>query len=313
VYPEIEPYEHGWLEVGEGHRIYWEICDNPNGKPALVLHGGLGSGCSTNMRRYYDPALYRVVLLDQRGSGRSLPHASEPDADLSANTTGHLLQDIERLRTHLGIERWLIFGGSWGSTLALAYAERQPERVTEMLLASIATTTPAEIDWITRGVGQFFPDAWEKFRSGAPEGEPLLDGYHRLLMSKDPAVAAKAASDWCEWENAIVAGTPGHKPHPRCADPKFRLGFARMVTHYWRHRAWLEDGVLLKNSGRIAHIPAVLMHGRLDLSCPLQAAWALAKAWPASELVILAAAGHDGRDPGAGEALLAATDRFARR
>ncbi|MBM3534764.1 MAG: prolyl aminopeptidase [Alphaproteobacteria bacterium] len=313
LYPEIEPYDHGLLEVGDGHRIYWEVCGNPAGKPAVVLHGGPGSGCGANARRYYDPAVYRLVLFDQRSVGRSLPHASEPGIDLSANTTEHLLQDIDRLRRHLGIERWLVFGGSWGSTLALAYAERHPGRVTEMILASIATTTPAEIDWIARGVGQFFPEAWERFRSGAPAGENLLDGYHRLLMSPDPAVAAKAAGDWCEWENAIVAVTPGHKPHPRWVDPKFRLGFARLVTHYWRHHAWLEDGILLRNIGRIAHVPAALIHGRLDFSCPLVNAWLLHKSWPASELTILGAAGHDGRDPGAGEALLAATDRFARR
>jgi len=311
-YPAIEPYDHGLLEVGDGHRLYWEICGNPAGKPALVLHGGPGSGCSVNMRRYYDPAVYRVVLLDQRGCGRSLPHASEPDADLSANTTEHLLQDIERLRVHLGIERWLVFGGSWGSTLGLAYAERHPQRVTEMILASIATTTPAEIEWITRGVGRFFPEAWERFRAGVAGDESLIDAYHRLLMSKDPDVAAKAAGDWCAWENAIVAVTPDHQPHPRYSDPKFRLGFARLVTHYWRHAAWLEDGVLLKNIGRIAHIPAVLIHGRLDFSCPLDTAWSLHRAWPGSEMVILGAAGHDGRDPGAAEALLAATGRFAK-
>lgn len=316
MYPEIEPYDRGFLEVGDGHRVYYEQCGNPAGKPALVLHGGPGSGCSVGMRRPFDPTRYRVVLMDQRGSGRSTPHAGDDASALAANTTHHLLADIERLRTQLGIGRWLIFGGSWGTTLALAYAERHPERVSEMVLASVATTTRAEVEWITRGVGAFFPEAFDRFRSGVPEAErdgPMVEAYHRLLMSPSEAVRTKAAADWCDWEMAIVAVTAGHKPSPRYADPRFRLCFARMVTHYWRHAAWLEDGSLLRDAGRLAGIPGILIHGRLDLGGPAKVAWDVHKAWPGSELVILGGAGHDARDPGQTETLIAALDRFAAR
>lgn len=255
LYPEIEPYDHGLLDVGDGHRVYFEQCGNSAGKPALVLHGGPGSGCSVGSRRPFDPKRYRVVLMDQRGSGRSTPHAGDDPAALAANTTEHLLADIERLRRHLGIERFLVFGGSWGTTLALAYAERHPERVSEMVLASVATTTRAEVEWITRGVGAFFPEAFDRFRSGVPEAErdgPMVEAYHRLLMSPDEAVRTRAAKDWCDWEMAIIAVTAGHKPSSRYADPRFRLCFARVVTHYWRHAAWLEDGSLLRDAGRLA-------------------------------------------------------------
>jgi proline iminopeptidase len=309
LYPDIEPYDHGMLEVGDGHRVYWETCGNPAGKPAVVLHGGPGSGCTTGSRRNFDPGRYRIVLFDQRGCGRSTPHA-----ELSANTTGHLLADIEMLRRHLGIERWLVFGGSWGSTLALAYAERHPDRVSEMVLVGIATTTREEIDWITRGVGRFFPEQWDRFRNGVPLADrdgSLVDAYHRLLMSPDPAVHAKAARDWCDWEMAIVDVHPSHVPHPRYARPEFRLAFARIVTHYWRHSAWLEDGVLLREVHRLSSIPGVLIHGQLDLGSPLITAWQLARNWPGSELVIVSEAGHDARDPGVIESVVAATGRFA--
>jgi proline iminopeptidase len=218
LYPPIEPYDSGMLDVGDGHRVYWETCGNPAGKPALVLHGGPGSGCTANARRYFDPSAYRIVLFDQRGSGRSVPHASSPDVDLSTNTTAHLIADMERLRRHLGIGQWLVLGGSWGSTLALTYAEQYPERVSEMVLFSIATTTASEIEWITRGVGTFFPEAWSRFRAAIPEADrdgSFVEAYHRLLMHPDPVVHEKAARDWCEWETAIVAVHPGHKPHPR--------------------------------------------------------------------------------------------------
>ena len=315
LYPPIEPHDSGMLDVGDGHRLYWETCGNPAGKPALVLHGGPGSGCSPNARRYFDPAVYRVVLFDQRGSGRSTPHASLADIDLSTNTTTHLLADIELLRERLGIERWLVLGGSWGSTLALAYAERHPHRVTEMVLFSIATTTAREIDWITRGVGIFFPDAWQRFRDGVPEAERdgcLVEAYHRLLMHPDPDVQEKAARDWCDWEIALVAVHPGHRPHPRYDNPVFRLGFARLVTHYWRHRAWLEDEALVRDAGRLAGIPGIMIHGRLDIGGPLVTPWRLKQNWPGSELVVVSEAGHDARDPGMAESIVAATDRFAR-
>ncbi|MCB8821697.1 prolyl aminopeptidase [Microvirga rosea] len=316
LYPHLDPYDSGMLDVGDGHRVYWEMCGNPNGKPALVLHGGPGSGCTANARRSFDPDAFRIILFlfDQRGSGRSTPHASAPDIDLSTNTTPHLLADIERLRDHLDIDRWLVLGGSWGSTLALAYAEQHPERVSEMVLFSIATTTAWEIDWITRGVGIFFPEPWRRFRDGVPEMDregSLVEAYHRLLMHPDPVVHHKAARDWCDWEIALVAVHADDKPHPRYDDPAFRLGFARMVTHYWRHRGWLEDGILLRNIDRLAGIPGVLIHGRLDIGGPLLTPWRLHRNWPGSELILIGDAGHDARDPGMIGSIIAATDRFA--
>jgi proline iminopeptidase len=302
------------LDVGDGHQVYWEICGNPAGKPAVVLHGGPGSGCTVNARRYFDPYAYRIVLFDQRGSGRSTPHASSADIDLSTNTTWHLIADIERLRRHLGIAQWLVLGGSWGSTLALAYAERHPEHVTELVLFSVATTTADEIDWITRGVRLFFPEAWRRFQAGAPEADregSLVEAYHRLLMHPDPAVHDKAARDWCDWEMAIVSVHPSHKPHPRYDDPAFRLGFSRLVTHYWLHKAWLDDGALLQGVSRLADIPGVLIHGRLDIGGPLVTPWEFQRNWPGSRLIVVSDAGHDARDPGMTETIVAATDRCA--
>lgn len=316
LYREIEPHDHGLLDVGDGHAIYWEVCGNPRGKPALVLHGGPGSGCSPAMRRFFDPDAYRIVLFDQRGCGRSAPHASEPVADLSANTTHHLLADIERLRGCLGIENWLVFGGSWGSTLALAYAEAMPSRVTQIVLVGVTMTRRAEIDWLYRGVGRLFPEAWARFRAGVPErdrGGDLVDAYHRLLMNPDPAIHQPAAARWCTWEQSLVSAEPNAKPDPARQQPAFQLAFARIVTHFFRHNAWLEDGVLLRQAGRLAGIPGVMIHGRLDLAAPLITAWELDRAWPDGSLVVVSGAGHSSGDPGMTEAVIAATDRFARR
>lgn len=313
LFPETPPHATGMLDVGDGHRIYWEACGNPQGEPAVVLHGGPGSGASSRAQRYFDPRRWRIVLFDQRGCGRSTPHASAPDVDLSANTTAHLIADMERLRSHLGIGRWLVLGGSWGSTLALAYAARHRERVAAMVLYSIALTSAAEIDWITRGVGMFFPEAWERFRSGVPvaarEGS-LVEAYHRLLVDPDPAVHGKAARDWCDWEAAILAVHPGYRPHPRWDDAAFRLAFARLVTHYWRHAGWLREGELLAAAGGFGDIPAVLVHGRLDFGGPLVTPWRLARRWPGSELVLVGGAGHDARDPGMAEAVAAAVAKM---
>ena len=278
-----------------------------------MLHGGPGSGAGPWWRRLFDPRAYRVVLLDQRGCGRSLPHASEPGADLAANTTQHLIADIELLRRQLSIDRWLVLGGSWGSTLALAYAERHPDRVTEMVLFSVTTTSRREVEWVTRDAGRFFPAQWRRFRDGVPAPErdgSLVEAYSRLLLDPDPAVHERAARDWCAWEDAHVRTRPDDPPDPRYDDPAFRLCFARLVTHYWRHAAWLEDGALIRDALLLGGIPAVLIHGRLDLSSPIDVPWLLAQRWPGSELVLIDGAGHSA-GPAMTAALVAATDRFA--
>jgi proline iminopeptidase len=300
------------LTVGEGHDLYWETCGNPDGKPAVVLHGGPGSGCTPGLRGLFNPASYRVVLFDQRGSGRSTPHSSDPTVDLSSNTTEHLIGDLERLREHLGIERWLVYGQSWGTTLGLAYAERYPERVSEVVLAAVCLTQRSDIHWLSHGVGRYFPAEWAQFRDGVPPADRngnLVDAYARLLSHADPDVRQQAAQDWCDWEDAIVAHESGGVPNPRYADERFRLGFARTVTHYFRHGAWLRDGQLLWEAHRLVGIPGVLIHGQLDLGGPSQSAWELARVWPGSELIVLPYAGHTSDE--VRRHVVAATDRFA--
>jgi len=314
AYPDIEPHVRGLLDVGDGQSLYWEVCGNPAGKPALVLHGGPGSGCSPSMRTLFDPRRYRIVLFDQRGAGRSLPHASEPGVDLALNTTGHLVADIERLRRHLAVDRWLVHGRSWGCTLALAYAQRYPQRVTEIVLAAVTMTGREEVDWLSRGVGAFFPAQWERLRTGLPAADrdgDLVAGYARLLVDPDPDVQHHAARSWCDWEEALVSVESGGQPNPRYEDPAFRLGFARLVTHYFSHAAWLADGQLLAGAARLADIPGVLIHGQLDIGAPLRIAWRLAHAWPDSQLVILPAAGHTSAS--LGDHVVIATDAFADR
>jgi proline iminopeptidase len=314
LYPPIEPWESGPLDVGDGNLVYWEVAGHPDGKPALVLHGGPGSGCTPHHRRFFNPGAYRVVLFDQRGCGRSTPHASDPLADLSTNTTHHLLHDIERLRRHLEVEQWLVFGNSWGSTLALAYAQQHPTRVSELVLVAVGTTRPSEIDWLYHGAGRFFPEPWSRFRAGVPAADRdgnLVHAYHRLLQHPDEAVRERAARDWCDWEDAVVSLDPHAGPNPRYADPRFRMAFARIVTHYFKHCAWLDDGGLLRHADQLRGIPGVMIHGRLDLGSPVITAWELAQAWPDGELIIVNAAGHSTGDPGMSETAVAATDRFA--
>lgn len=311
-YPPGEPFDGGMLDVGDSHHIYWEVCGNPRGKPAVVLHGGPGSGAAGGLRRYFDPDGYRLVLFDQRGCGRSTPHASLPHIDLSTNTTHHLLGDIERLRRHLGIEQWLVFGGSWGSTLGLAYGQSHPQHVSELVLASVVTTTRQEVDWVTRQVGRLFPEAWHRFRDALPEGERegiLVDAYSRLLHDPDPVVREAAAQAWCAWEQAHVDVHGERLADPRFDDPRFRLAFARLVTHYWRQAAWLEEGQLLRDAERLAGTPGVLIHGRLDVSSPLDIPWQLAQAWTDAELVVVDS-GHSSAEPAMAAAIVTATDRF---
>lgn len=316
LYPEIEPYDKGMLEVGDGNHLYWEVCGNPGGKPAVVLHGGPGSGCGPEWRRYFNPDAYRIVLFDQRGCGRSTPHAGDLAVDLATNTTQHLVADLERLRGHLGIERWLVFGGSWGSTLGLAYAEKNAVNVSQVVLFSVVTTTQREVQWVTRDIRRFFPAQWARLRDGVPAAErngSLVAAYSRLLHDADPAVRGKAAKDWCDWEDTHIGVRGYRRPNPRFEDPVFRMCFARLVIHYWKHAAWLDDGVLIREAGKLSGIPGVLVHGRLDVGGPPDVAWELAQAWFDSELVLIDDAGHGSDHPRMTEALIAATDRFAPR
>jgi proline iminopeptidase len=316
-YPPIEAYASGMLDVGDGQSIYWEESGNPDGKPAVALHGGPGSGLTAGRRRWFDPQRYRLVQFDQRGCGRSTPHASDWSVDLATNTTHHLIADIERLREHLGIERWLVWGASWGVTLALAYAERFPERVTEAILLSITNTRRADVRWFAHDTGRFFPEEWQRFRAGLPEAErdgDLVAAYDRLLNGPGhpPERRLQAARDWVAWEDAILSLEEGHVvPHPRWADQAFMIAFTRLVTHYFSHAAWLEEDELLQKASRLVGIPAVLLHGRLDLSGPPDIAWQLARAWPGAELHFIPG-GHTG-DAEMNRLLLEATDRFARR
>ncbi|MFJ4917186.1 MULTISPECIES: prolyl aminopeptidase [unclassified Streptomyces] len=315
-YPPIEPYDHGMLDTGDGNLVYWEACGNPDGKPALVVHGGPGSGCSTGPRKSFDPERYRIILFDQRGCGRSTPHASDPATDMKHNTTENLIADMEQLREHLGVDQWLLFGGSWGSTLSLAYAERYPERVSEIVLVSVTSTRRYEIDWLYRGVGRFFPEAWERFRDGIPEVDrdgDLVGAYARLMENPDPDVRAKAAIDWCAWEDAVVSAEPHGKPNPYGEMPsRAMLAFVRICSHYFAHGGWLEEGQLIRDAGRLAGIPGILIHGRLDMSAPLDTAWELTRAWPGAELVPIEDSGHKG-SAAMSAALYDAFEQFARR
>ncbi|WP_319461306.1 prolyl aminopeptidase [Micromonospora sp. RTP1Z1] len=313
MYPPIEPYAHGMLHVGDGQRLYWETCGKPDGRPALVLHGGPGSGATAGWRRMFDPAAYRIVLFDQRGCGRSTPHAADPAVDLSVNTTPHLLADIERLRRHLGIDRWLLHGASWGSSLALAYAQRHPDRVTALVLFSVVANTRREIEWVTRDMGRIFPQEWARFRDGVPAADrdgDLSAAYARLLADPDLEVRDRAARDWCAWEDVHVSLAGGHRPSPRYADPVFRMGFARLVTHYFSNGGFMRDGALLRDAGRLAGIPGVLVQGRLDVSGPPDIAWQLTRAWPDARLEIVETGGH-GTGHGMTETVVAALDEFA--
>jgi proline iminopeptidase len=310
-----EPSESGQLDVGDRQLIHWQMYGDRAAKPAVVLHGGPGSGSSPRWRRLFDLSAYCVVFFDQRGCGDSTPDAADHGVDLSVNTTAHLIADIERLRERLGFERWLVFGGSWGSTLGLAYAEAHPSRVSELVLFSVGTTSAREVEWVTRDMGRLLPEAWGRFRDGVPPGErsgSLVDAYARRLADDDPAVRERAALDWCTWEDAHVLGLLGGAPDPRYDDPRFRMRFARLVTHYWRHAAFLRDGELLDGVARLSAVPGVLVHGDADLSSPLDVPWALSRAWEGCELTVVSGAIHGLGDPGVKDALRAALTRFAR-
>jgi proline iminopeptidase len=314
LYPPAEPYDHGMLDVGDGNKLYWETCGNPEGKPAVMVHGGPGQGSAPNMRRMFDPERYRAVLFDQRGCGRSIPHASDPATDMRHNTTGHLVKDMERLRGHLGIDQWLVTGGSWGTTLALVYAQRYPQRVSQIMLSAISTTRRSEIDWLYRGVRQFFPEEWAAFRAGAPpdtKDEELPAAYASLMEDPDPQVRNKAASVWRTWEDTVLSLELDAKPvnHGTPADAD-TLAFVRICAHYYAHGAWLDEGAVIRDAGLLADIPGVLIHGRLDLSCTAITAWELARAWPGAELLVDDHSGHRGSNLKRSW-MLAALARFA--
>jgi proline iminopeptidase len=301
LFPPLTPFRYGHLPVGNGHHLYFECSGNPDGIPAIVLHGGPGSGRSETARRYFDPGRYHIIQFDQRHCGRSLPHAGDPIVDLTHNTLAHQLHDIEALRQFLHIKHWLVVGGSWGSTLALAYGQAHPDRVLGLVLYMVVTTSEAEIEWITRGVGQFFPREHQRFIEHLPvneRGGDLATAYHRLLASPDKMIHEPAASAWCEWEKSILVTTPGHTPSPRWNDARFRLCFARLVTHYWANRAWMSDGQILNNLNQLADIPAILIHGRLDFGSPLKTAFQLHHAWLGSQLIVVDDGGHDSSEPG---------------
>ena len=315
-YPPIEPHDEGMLDVGDGNLVYWETSGNPGGKPAVVLHGGPGSGSSPRTRSLFDPDAYRVVQFDQRNCGRSTPHAGDPATGLRANTTANLLSDIELLREHLGIDRWLVWGASWGSTLALAYAEAHPSRVTEMLLAGVTTGRHEEFDWIFRGgVARLFPEQWERLVAAVPPEYRTLDiveAFCRLLDDPDPAVRRNAAEAWCLWESATPAWPPTPGLDERFADPVYAFAFARIVTHYARSYGWLEDGALIRGADALSDIPGVLVNGRFDFQAPIANAWTLHRAWPRAELVIVDDAGH-GFSAEVTRAMVRALDGFAAR
>ncbi len=317
LYPPIEPYEHGMIEAGDDNRVYWETCGHPGGKPALVVHGGPGSGCSAWHRRLFDPAAYQVVLFDQRGCGRSTPNASAPSTDLANNPTANLIADMELLRQRLGIDQWMLFGGSWGSALALAYAERCPDRVSEMILFGVTTGRRKEFDWLFRGgVAVFFPEQWDRLRAAAPAADrdgDLVEVYSRLLDDADPAVRERAAFEWCMWESATPAWPPTPGLAPRFTDPAFAMAFARLVTHYVRHDVWLDDGILLRGANLLADIPGILINGRFDFQAPIANVWELKRVWPRAEVVIVDDAGHAAGDAAITRELVRATDRFALR
>jgi proline iminopeptidase len=317
-HPDMDPYDRGMLDVGSGNRVYWEICGNPRGKPAVVLHGGPGSGCTPYFRRLFDPAAYRIVLLDQRGCGRSTPHASAYETDMGVNTTAHLIADLERLRRHLGIERWLVWGVSWGSVLGLRYAQTHPEAVTELVLTGVATGSSAELALLTRGLGKVFPEAFERFVAVVPEGDRdgnLAAAYNRLIESPEPAVRERAARAWTDWETACAPAPP--RSIRRYEDPVFRTGFARIVTHYFSNDHFLgesnDEGIVLRDASLLEGIPGTLVQGRLDFGNLLGTVWRLQQAWPGSELVLIDDVGHDASAPGMTSALVAATDRYALR
>lgn len=308
LYPEIEPFETGFMDVGDGHTIYWERVGTRGAKPAVFLHGGPGGGFSPAHRRQFDPALYDLLLFDQRGCGKSTPHAG-----LEANTTWHLVADIERLREMVGVEKWLVFGGSWGSTLALAYSQTHPERVSELVVRGIYTLTKAELDWYYQfGVSEMFPDKWERFIAPIPQAErgDLMAAYRKRLTGDDKAARIEAAKAWSLWEGETITLLPQPETSDKFGEDDFALAFARIENHYFVHGGWLEEGQLLRDAHKLRGIPGLIVHGRYDMPCPVRYAWQLHKGWPDAEFFLIEDAGHAYSEPGILDRLIYATDRF---
>ncbi|MBL8708031.1 MAG: prolyl aminopeptidase [Rhodospirillaceae bacterium] len=309
LYPAIEPYRTGYLDTGDGHQVYWEISGNPVGKPAVFLHGGPGAGCSAAHRRLFDPKKYRVLLFDQRGCGRSKPHAS-----LENNTTWDLVKDMESLRAIMGVEKWLVFGGSWGSTLALAYAETHPAHVSELVVRGIFTLQKREIDWYYQeGASNLFPDLWEKFLAPIPPAERgnLVAAYNRRLTGTDTKAQIEAARAWSVWEGSTIKLLPSPQNSTSYGQDQFALAFARIENHYFIHGGWMADGQLIRDAHKLKSIPGIIIQGRYDVCTPAVTAWELHKAWPEAKFVIVDDAGHAFDEPGIMHQLIEATDRFA--
>ena len=310
LYAPIEPYRHGWLSVGDGHEVYFEESGNPDGKPCVFVHGGPGGGTSPAARQFFDPARYRIVLFDQRGCGQSTPHAS-----LTANTTSHLIDDMERLREELGIEQWLVFGGSWGSTLSLAYAQSHPERVSQLVLRGIFLLRPEEIRWFYQeGASHLFPDSWEKYLAPIPQNErhDLVSAFHKRLTSSDEATRLEAARAWSVWEASTSFLRQNKNFMSQLDEPDAALAMARIECHYFVNQGFFNsDNQLLDNIDRIRHIPTEIIQGRYDVVCPPKTAWDLHSAWPEATLHIVPDAGHSAFDPANTSVLIEVTDRFA--
>jgi proline iminopeptidase len=310
LYPAIEPYETGRLDVGDGHELYWELCGNPDGKPVVFLHGGPGAGVSDGHRRQFNPNKYKILLFDQRGCGRSTPHAS-----LEANTTWDLVEDIEKLRQMAGVDKWQVFGGSWGSTLALAYAVTHPDRVTELVLRGIFLFDQYEIDWMYKegGASQLYPDKWEEFVAPIPKAEhgDLVEAFRKRLTGSDPEAQLAAAKAWSKWEADIVTLLPHPEVVEEFTEPDKAIAIARIENHYMANHGWLEEGQLLREAGKLNGIPGVIVQGRHDCCTPPIAAWKLKQAWPDVELNIIPDGGHLYNEPGVLDGLIRATDRFA--
>lgn len=309
LYQPIEPYESGYLDVGDGHSLYWELCGNPHGKPAVFLHGGPGGGCTRDHRRFFDPERYNVLLFDQRGCGRSTPHAS-----LDANTIWHLVADIERLRQMRAVDRWLVFGGSWGATLALAYAETVPEHVRELVLRGTFTVRRSELRWLYQeGASALFPDHWERFVALIPEAErsDLIAAYHKRLTSPDQSLQRAAAKAWSAWEGAIVTLLPNAQAAAQHAEDAFALAFARIEAHYFVNKGFLEEGQLIRDAARLRGISGTIVQGRYDVVTPAVTAWDLHKAWPKAQFHLVDDAGHASSEPGILHHLIEATDAYA--